>query len=171
MTFFLPLTEVFAFARSCFPTLSLSRSCLASLYCVFAIEDSSVNFLSAAMARLKSTTRPIGVVAGCGSKGHESKGSAKRTESMLPSDTIYHSGAGDDANEGSHTRSYYFGPSTITVSHIRGMIDHIYFSEGMVHETEEETIVEPNADEVVDYEEFFTAGLRMPLHPVLADIL
>jgi hypothetical protein len=90
---------------------------------------------------------------------------------MLPSDTRYHSGAGDDANEGSHTRSYYFGPSTITVSHIRGMIDHIYFSEGMVHETEEETIVEPNADEVVDYEEFFTAGLRMPLHPVLDDIL
>jgi tRNA A37 threonylcarbamoyladenosine synthetase subunit TsaC/SUA5/YrdC len=30
---------------------------------------------------------------------------------------------------------------------------------------------QPNLDEAVVFEEFFTAGLRMPLHPVLADIL
>jgi hypothetical protein len=30
---------------------------------------------------------------------------------------------------------------------------------------------EPNGDEAVVYEDFFIAGLRMPLHPALADIL
>jgi hypothetical protein len=32
-------------------------------------------------------------------------------------------------------------------------------------------VLEPNGDEVVVFEEFFTAGLRMPPHTVLADIL
>jgi hypothetical protein len=31
--------------------------------------------------------------------------------------------------------------------------------------------LEPNADEAVVFEEFFTGGLRMPPHPVLANIL
>jgi hypothetical protein len=35
----------------------------------------------------------------------------------------------------------------------------------------EETVPEPNSDEVVVFEEFFTAGLRMPPHPLLAVIL
>jgi hypothetical protein len=35
----------------------------------------------------------------------------------------------------------------------------------------EETISEPDSDEVVLFEEFFTTGLRMPPHPVLANIL
>jgi tRNA A37 threonylcarbamoyladenosine synthetase subunit TsaC/SUA5/YrdC len=41
----------------------------------------------------------------------------------------------------------------------------------MGHEPGQETILEPHLDEVVIFEEFFTAGLRMPPHPVLADIL
>jgi tRNA A37 threonylcarbamoyladenosine synthetase subunit TsaC/SUA5/YrdC len=41
----------------------------------------------------------------------------------------------------------------------------------MGHEPGQETILEPHLDEVVVFEEFFTAGLRMPPHPVLADIL
>jgi hypothetical protein len=51
------------------------------------------------------------------------------------------------------------------------MIDSSYFIEGMDHEPGEETVPEPNPDEVVVFEEFFTPGLRMPPHPVLADIL
>jgi hypothetical protein len=35
----------------------------------------------------------------------------------------------------------------------------------------EEVILEPAAEEVVVFEEFFAAGLRMPPHPVLTDIL
>jgi hypothetical protein len=51
------------------------------------------------------------------------------------------------------------------------MIDDGYFDEGMGRELGEETVPEPNPDEVVVFEEFFTAGLRMPPHPVLVDIL
>jgi hypothetical protein len=41
----------------------------------------------------------------------------------------------------------------------------------MGREPREETMPEPRDDDVVLFEEFFTAGLRMPLHPVLAAIL
>jgi hypothetical protein len=74
-------------------------------------------------------------------------------------------------DEGSRTRSYFFGPLAVTVSCIRGMIDNDYFAEGMACEPKEETIPEPNFDEAVLFEEFFTTDLRMPPHPVLDDIL
>jgi tRNA A37 threonylcarbamoyladenosine synthetase subunit TsaC/SUA5/YrdC len=51
------------------------------------------------------------------------------------------------------------------------MIDSGYFTNGMNNEPGEETILEPNHDEAVVFEEFFTLGLRMPPHPVLVDIL
>jgi hypothetical protein len=35
----------------------------------------------------------------------------------------------------------------------------------------EKTVPEPDSNGAVMFEEFFTAGLRMPLHPVLVDIL
>jgi hypothetical protein len=34
-----------------------------------------------------------------------------------------------------------------------------------------ETVLEPNDDEVVVYEDFFFAGLHMPMHSALAGIL
>jgi hypothetical protein len=46
-------------------------------------------------------------------------------------DVVSHSRARDDCDEGSCTQSYYFGPSMITVSGIRAMIDRGYFAEGM----------------------------------------
>jgi hypothetical protein len=67
--------------------------------------------------------------------------------------------------------SFLFGPLTMTVSRIRGKIRSGYFAEGMGSELGEETISEPQPDEAVVFEEFFNAGLRMPSHPVLADIL
>jgi hypothetical protein len=33
------------------------------------------------------------------------------------------------------------------------------------------SVLEPESDEAIMFEEFFTTGLGMPLHPVLADIL
>jgi hypothetical protein len=57
------------------------------------------------------------------------------------------------------------------VNRIRGMIDNGYFTEGMGREPGEETVLEPQFDEAMMFEEFVTAGLRMPLHPVLSDIL
>jgi hypothetical protein len=45
------------------------------------------------------------------------------------------------------------------------MIDRGYFAKGMGHEPGEETVLEPNPDEAVVFEEFFTIGLRMPRTP------
>jgi hypothetical protein len=148
-----------------FCALALPRSSishLASLSPAFASGSSSVCFLLFVMAHIKSTAHPVGAATGSSDEGHESEGSTERIESAPLSDTGSHSGAGDDVNEGSHTQSYYFGPSTMAVSRVRGMIDHDYFAEGMGRKLEEETIPEPNADEAVVFEEFFTTGLRMP---------
>jgi hypothetical protein len=51
------------------------------------------------------------------------------------------------------------------------MIDRGYFAKGMACVPGEETTLEPSTDEAILFEEFFTVGLRMPLHPVLSDIL
>jgi hypothetical protein len=122
------------------------------------------------MARDKSTAHFVGATAGSGGEGHESEGSVEGTESAQLSDVGSHSGVGGDVDEGSHTRSYLFEPSTVTVSRIRGMVNNGYFVEGRARECGEETVLEPNPDEAMVYE-FLTAGLRMPPHPVLADML
>jgi hypothetical protein len=93
------------------------------------------------------------------------------TELVQASHTGSHSGAVADIEEVSHMRSYYFMSSTVTVSRIREMIDHSYFTEGMGCAPREETVLEPNASEAVVFDEFFTVGLRMPPHLVLSDIL
>jgi hypothetical protein len=51
------------------------------------------------------------------------------------------------------------------------MLDNGYFANAMGHEPREEIVPEPHTDEVVLFEEFFTAGLRMRPHPVLDAIL
>jgi hypothetical protein len=68
-------------------------------------------------------------------------------------------------------QSYDFGPSTVTIGRIRQLEALGYFAEGSARELGEEVIPEPVADEAVMFEEFFAAGLRMPPHPVLTDIL
>jgi hypothetical protein len=59
----------------------------------------------------------------------------------------------------------------VTVSRICRMVNNGCFADGMGHEPGEGTVLEHQNDEVAVFQEFFTAGLRMPLHPVLADIL
>jgi hypothetical protein len=49
--------------------------------------------------------------------------------------------------------------------------DKGYFVEGEARAPGEETTPEPNDDEVVIFEDFFVAGLRMPPHSVLVNIL
>jgi hypothetical protein len=70
-------------------------------------------------------------------------------------------------HEGSRTRSYFFGPLTMIVIRIHGMISNGYFSEGMGNLPGEEIVPEPKFDEAVVFEELFTADLRMPPQPVL----
>jgi hypothetical protein len=63
-------------------------------------------------------------------------------------------------------KDFFFEPSTVTISRIHEVIDNGYFLEGMGRR-----ILEPDADEAVIFEEFFTAGLWMSPHPVLSNIL
>jgi hypothetical protein len=84
------------------------------------------------------------------------------------SDVASHGEAGDVVDG---SRSFLFRPSIVIVSHIHGMIDNGYFAEGIGREPGEENVLEPQPDEVVVFEEFFIASLRMPPHPLLAEIL
>jgi hypothetical protein len=120
------------------------------------------------MACVKSTALPVGATTGFGSEDRGSRGSEERTESARLSDAGSRSEADDVVDS---LRSFLFGPSTVTGSRIRGLIDNGYFAEDLGHEPGEETVPEPHPDEAVVFEEFFTTSLRMPLHPMLANIL
>jgi hypothetical protein len=76
-------------------------------------------------------------------------------------------GASDDEN----SQTYYFGASTITLSKINKMVEMGYFVEGEAQSDWAETVPEPNNDKAISYEDFFIAGLRMPLHTTLGGIL
>jgi hypothetical protein len=78
---------------------------------------------------------------------------------------------GKGASDNMKLRTCYFGSSTITVSKIKEMEERGYFPEGEGHAPGAETMPETNGDEVVVYKDFFIAGLHMPLHPALANIL
>jgi hypothetical protein len=119
---------------------------------------------------MKSTVRPISGAA-TGGSGGEGDGSEERTISARPSNVSLHSDGGVVRVESSSSQSFYFGPLTLTLSRIHRMIDNGYFTNGMGHELGEETVSESGDDKAVLFEEFFTATLRMPLHPVLAAIL
>jgi hypothetical protein len=69
------------------------------------------------------------------------------------------------------SQSYDFGLSTVTVGHIRQLEALGHFAEGSAREPREEVIPKPATDEAVMFEEFFAAGLWMPPHPALTDIL
>jgi hypothetical protein len=117
---------------------------------------------------VKSTARPIG---GASDFGGEDRGSERfedMTESTRLSDTGSQGATGDIVDS---SQSFLFGPSSVTISPVHGMIDSGYFAKCMGRQPGEETVPEPHPDEVVVFEEFFSAGLRVPLHPILAVVL
>jgi hypothetical protein len=68
--------------------------------------------------------------------------------------------------------SYDFSQSIITRTRLTSMESYArYFPMGYGQAPSTESVSEPRANEVVVFEEFFAAGLRMPPHPVLVDIL
>jgi hypothetical protein len=68
-------------------------------------------------------------------------------------------------------RSYDFRAYSVTEGRIWQLESLRYFAEGLAYEPGEEIVPEPNTDEVVVFEEFFTAGLWMPPHLAFTDIL
>jgi hypothetical protein len=101
---------------------------------------------------------------------HESSGSGhnnNRGDDDGGSDEVVDAAAAiDDA-----IRTYYFGASTVTINHIREMATLKYFAEGDGRVPGEETIPKPRDDEVVVFENFFIAALRMPPHTTVAEML
>jgi hypothetical protein len=68
--------------------------------------------------------------------------------------------------------SHDFGQSTATKTHLTTMESCAhYFPKGYSRPLGVESMQEPRANKVVMFEDFFAAGLRMPPHPVLVDIL
>jgi hypothetical protein len=76
-----------------------------------------------------------------------------------------------ESDAGSHTCSYYFGPSIVTMTQNDEMMDQGYFTEGGARAPGEETIPEPERNEAIVFEEIFTTRLRMSSNPILLDIL
>jgi hypothetical protein len=72
-------------------------------------------------------------------------------------------------NENSWT--YYFRSLTITVGKSKEMVEKGYFVEGEAHPLGAKTVLEPDNNVAMVYKDFFIAGLCMPPHPALADIL
>jgi hypothetical protein len=67
-----------------------------------------------------------------------------------------------------------FGKSTVSEADVAMMTKLGYFREaekGLIHFGGEETIPKPENDEVVVFKSFFKAGLRFPLHGMIADVL
>jgi hypothetical protein len=77
----------------------------------------------------------------------------------------------EGASDNVKLRMCYFGSLTIMVGKIKEMEEKGYFQEDEARALGAETVLEPNGDEAMVYEDFFIAGLRMPLHPALANIL
>jgi hypothetical protein len=75
------------------------------------------------------------------------------------------------ASNNAKLRTCYFRSSTIMVGKIKEMEEKGYFLEGKARAPRAETVSEPTGNEVIMYEDFFVAGLCMPPHPALADIL
>jgi hypothetical protein len=63
---------------------------------------------------------------------------------------------GEGALDNAKPQTCYFGSSTITVRKIKEMEERGYFPEGKGRAPRTETMPEPNGDEVVVYEDFFS---------------
>jgi hypothetical protein len=106
---------------------------------------------------------------GASGENHVHSGSVQGSVSVRASDAGSQSNTECNFDRGS--RSYNFDPLTVTLSLIREMTKQGCFAEGGARASGEENILKPEDDEVIVFEEFFTASFRMPPHPVLTDIL
>jgi hypothetical protein len=67
-----------------------------------------------------------------------------------------------------------FGKSTVSTADLSKMVKSGYFSESqkkLLRFGGEETIPKPEMDEIVIFKSFLKAGLRFPLHGIIADVL
>jgi hypothetical protein len=72
---------------------------------------------------------------------------------------VAEAGAKDAMDPHELARSYDFGVSSVIMGRIRQLESLRYFAKGSARESGEETVPEPNDDEVVVFKEFFMVGL------------
>jgi hypothetical protein len=77
--------------------------------------------------------------------------------------------ANESASDDENSRSIVLGLRRL--SSVAEMAEKGYFVDAEAWAPGEEMIPEPNEDKTVVFEDFFVAGLHMPSHPALADIL
>jgi hypothetical protein len=76
-------------------------------------------------------------------------------------------GSLDDEN----SQTYNFRASTITLGRIKEIVEKGYFADGEAQAPGSDAASEPDCDEAVVYDDFFVAGLCMPPHLALANML
>jgi hypothetical protein len=68
--------------------------------------------------------------------------------------------------------SYDFGQSIVTIAHITSLENSAcYFLKGFAWPLGMESVLDPKENEAIVFKDFFVAGLCIPPHPVLLDIL
>jgi hypothetical protein len=120
-------------------------------------------------------------MAGCGSSDEAGRIAVVEDmdETLIAAELERAFGEGDNANaedmgvprEGAAAHTHYFGSSSITIGKIKEMEEKGYFARDEARAPGAETVPEPRDNEAIVYEDFFVAGLRMPPHPALGDIL
>jgi hypothetical protein len=68
--------------------------------------------------------------------------------------------------------SYYFGQSTMMKARVTSLESFTrYFLKGFTRPPSTESILDPQENEAVVFKDFFAAGLCIPRHPIILDIL
>lgn len=67
--------------------------------------------------------------------------------------------------------SFEFGPAQVTLEDLDEFGKCGWFSWDLARLLEGEVVLDPCDDEVVVYREFFVAGLRFPVHPLVVGVL
>jgi hypothetical protein len=68
--------------------------------------------------------------------------------------------------------TYDFGPLGVIKARVGSMENYArYFPKGYGQAPGMESVLEPHTNEAIVFEDFFIAGLRMPPHPMVEDIL
>jgi hypothetical protein len=117
------------------------------------------------VGRVESTTEVARTVGGADMPAASSN--EGRVSSMGGTVDSMDGGAFDNEN----SQTYNFGASTITLGRIKEMVERGYFADGEARAPRAEAVSEPEDDEAIVYVDFFVAGLHIPLHPALVDIL
>ena len=66
--------------------------------------------------------------------------------------------------------SFEFGPTRVTLEELDEFTKLGLFSWDLARLPEAKTVLDPHNDEAVMYRDFFMAGLRFPLHPLVIGV-